>query len=442
MLRRYYLLPAALFVVLTFSLLSCKDEDNEVGLDIQPPGDELKLVSTDTATVIAYSRLVDSVKTDETSVSLLGSLLDPVFGRTTASFYTQFRLAKTAFSLGENPGADSLILSLAYDDYYGDTNAVLTLKIYEMAERIYLDSSYFSKNSVDIKPTLLAQKTFTPDFRNDVVVGEDTLDPHLRVNMGELTQELVDKLLNAPEDSLETNDSFLNYFHGLYLTVEPASSNGIIIYFDLLSTLSQMTLYYHNDSGDSLEFGYVLNSSCARFGRFVHDYGLGETGFRNQVAYGDTALGRELCYVQAMGGVKTHIDFPHIRSFYDNGKIALNEARLFLKTHEAAPALPVADFVVLVANDGKGGFSILPEQTEGSGYFGGYYDKYAGGYWFRITETIQDLMRSEEPRYGFDLYLSGGAINAERVLITGTDPQDPLNQENRMKLVLTYTLID
>jgi hypothetical protein len=50
-------------------------------------------------------------------------------------------------------------------------------------------------------------------------------------------------------------------------------------------------------------------------------------------------------------------------------------------------------------------------------------------------------MRSEDPDYGFDLYLSGGAINAERVLITGPDPQDPLLSENRMKLVITYTVL-
>jgi hypothetical protein len=443
MLNRNMLRPwGTMLIAMLFVWSACNKSDNDVGLSIQPPGDKLNLATSDTTEIIAYSQLVDSVKTDETSISMLGSMLDPVFGRTTASFYTELRLVKTAFSFGENPVADSMILKLEYEKYYGDTNAVLTVKVYEMDERIHIDSAYFSNDFVSFNPTLLAQKTFTPDFRNDVIADGDTLDPHLRLNMTELTPSLVDKLLAAPADSMATNESFLNYFHGLYVTVESATSGGIIMYLDLISPLSRMTLHYHNDSGDSLEFDYSINSNCARFGRFVHDYNLGSTEFRNQVVYGDTALGRKVCYTQAMGGVKTHILLPNIRNYYDNGKIAVNEARLFLRTYEEEPPLPLATYVVLVRRQPNGGYSVLEDQLEGANYFGGYYDKNAGGYWFRITQTVQDLMRSDDPFSGFDLYLSGGAINAERVLIAGTDPQAPDDPEKRMKLVVTYTLLN
>ncbi|MFO7613875.1 MAG: DUF4270 domain-containing protein [Bacteroidales bacterium] len=434
--------PACLLITAIVLLTGCTKDLNEVGIDIQPPGDKLNVVSTDTTLVVAYSQLVDSIKTDETSVSLLGSIVDPVFGRSTASIYTQLRLFRTGFSFGTNPVADSLILSLKYANHYGDSAAMLTLKVFELDESFYIDSSYYSHQTLAVKPSLLAQKTFSPDFKSNVIVGTDTLDPHLRINLGELTTDLMDRLVNIPSDSMASNESFLNYFKGLYLTVEDAFGGGIIIYFDMLSTLSGMELHYHNDDGDTLSYNYIINSNTGRFGHFMHDYSLGDPAFRAQVLENDTSLGQQICYVQALGGVKTNIRFPDIRHFYDDGKIAVNEARLFMKTYEEEPGLPLAKFLILVARKSDGGFTLLDEQLEGTTFFGGFYDKRNKGYWFRITSTVQELMRSTEPDYGFDLYLSGGSVNAERVLLVGPEPQLPVNPEDRMRLVVTYTRLN
>lgn len=435
--KKFSWFSAGLFLVAAILLTTCKKEDNNLGLNIQPPGDKLNVVSTDTSTVIAYSQIADSVKTDETSLSLIGSLLDPVFGKSTASFYTQFRLSKSAYDFGTTPYPDSLILSLDYAAFYGDSTAPMTIKVYELADQLHIDSTYYSNQTVNIKSTLLAQKTFTPDFSNNVIIGEDTLDPHLRINLNSLTSELAFKLLSA--DSMADNSSFLNYFYGLYVTVEPVNSGGSIISLDLMSTLSEMTMYYHNATGDSLKFQYVINSSCARFGNFTHDYSLGDAAFKAQVLNKDTSLGKSICYVQALGGVKTFVRFPHIKDYYANGKIAVNEARLFVYANEPDAELDVASTLVLVTKDADSGYIITQDQLEGASYFGGFYDKNRHGYWFRITSTVQELMRSENPDYGLEIYVSGGAVNAQRVLLNGTSPQLPVAPEDRMKLVITYT---
>jgi hypothetical protein len=439
MLKKFSWFTTILILILAFFIASCDKEDHNVGLEIQPPDDKLSVVSTDTTTVTAYSQIVDSVKTDETSVTLLGSLLDPVFGKSTACFYSQFRLSETAFSFGTNPVADSLILTLKYKDHYGDTNAVMTVRVYELAEQIHIDSQYYSNQSVAVKETLLGQKTFTPDFRNDVIVGTDTLDPHLRINLGTLSAELSTKLLNAPADSMASSTSFLNYFYGLYIAAEPANSGGIMIYLDLMSSLSEMTLYYHNDAGDSLSYQYLINSNCARFGHYAHDYTLASSEFKAQVIDKDTALGKNFCYEQALGGVKTFLRFPYIKNYYSSGKIAVNEARLFLSCYETDPELGVSSTLVLVKKNSEGGYDITNDQLQGEGYFGGYYDKNLNGYWFRITSTVQDLMRSDDPDYGLEVYVSGGSVNASRVILNGTSPQLPSSPEDRMKLIITYT---
>lgn len=442
MLKKFSWFSAGLFLITALLFTTCKKENNGLGLEIQPPGDKLNVFSTDTTSVFAYSQIVDSVRTDEISVSLLGSILDPIFGKSTASFFTQLRLSQSAVSFGTNPVLDSLILSLKYKGYYGDTNAVMTVRVFELAEQIQLDSQYYSQQSVAIKETLLGQKTFTPDFTNDVILGEDTLAPHLRVNLGTLTSELADKLFNAPADSMADNNSFLNYFYGLYVTAEPANSDGIIIYLDLLSSLSEMTLYYHNNTEDSLSFEYLINSNCARFGNYSHDYSLGSPAFKTQAIDKDTTLGKSICYVQALGGVKTFVRFPSIKNYYSNGKIAVNEARLFLSCYESDPGLEIASTLVLVKRKAEGGYTITNDQLDGADYFGGYYDKDNHGYWFRITSTIQELMRSSDPDYGLEIYVSGGAVNAQRVLLNGTSPQLPSAPEDRMKLIITYTTLN
>jgi hypothetical protein len=441
-LKRFKWFSAGLFLVSTLFFTNCNNEINELGLDIQPPNDKINVLSTDTTAVISYSQIVDSIKTDETSLSLLGSMADPVFGVSTAGFYTQLRLSTTAHDFGETPTLDSLVLSLDYKDFYGDSTAVMTVRVFELAEQLQGDSSYYSNRSMAIKETLLGQKTFVPDFENKVIIGTDSLDPHLRINLSALDPALANRLLNAPADSMASNSSFLNYFYGLYVTAEPVTSGGLIIYFDLMSNLSEMTLYYRNATTDSLEYSYVINSNCARFGHFEHDYSLGSAGFKAQVIDKDTTLGNSTCYIQALAGVKTFVRFPEIKDFYANGKIAVNEARFFIKCNETEPILDYATTLIMVKKNAEGSYDILDDQLNGEGYFGGYYDKYSKGYWFRITSTIQNLMRSDDPDYGFEVYLSGGAVNAERVVLTGANPLLPELQEDRMKLVITYTTLN
>jgi hypothetical protein len=427
---------------MALTISACKDDDNNLGLNLQPPNDKLNIVYSDTTKVVAYSQLVDSIRSDETSTTLLGSLLDPVFGKTTASFYTQFRLSKSSHSFGDNPVADSLVLTLLYDGSYGDSTAEITLKVHEMAGQIHPDTNYYSNQSVALKQTLLAQKTFVPNYEDSVIVLGDTLIPHLRVNLGQISSELVDRLINIPADSMETNESFLNYFYGLYVSAEPTIFNGQLIYFDLVASLSRMTIYYHNDTEDSLRFDYVINANCARFGHFEHDYSLASQAFKAQVLDKDTALGQATCYAQSLSGVKTFVRFPNIRNYYDNGKIAINEARLFVNCFQSDPDLPVATNLILVQKADSAGYIVTLDQLEGSDYYGGEYDSKKNGYWFRITLTIQDLLQSTDPDNGFEIYLSGGAVNAERVLLSGPDPLLLPQEEDRMKLVITYTEID
>ena len=91
------LITATLLVFL--SLSSCNKEPYLVGYDILPPNDTIGISVTDTVTVWAYTILHDSTRSDETPTNILGSIVDPVFGKTTASFHAQFLMSSEASAL-------------------------------------------------------------------------------------------------------------------------------------------------------------------------------------------------------------------------------------------------------------------------------------------------------------------------------------------------------
>ena len=86
------------FLLLCFSLFltsffaGCKDEE-EVGLNLLPPNDQLYTDFNDTSTVLTQTVIEDSLRTDELSLQLIGSDRSPVFGLSVTSVYAHVNLA-------------------------------------------------------------------------------------------------------------------------------------------------------------------------------------------------------------------------------------------------------------------------------------------------------------------------------------------------------------
>ncbi|RLD36374.1 MAG: hypothetical protein DRI74_09140, partial [Bacteroidetes bacterium] len=134
------------------SLVSC-DKPGDIGEDLVVLDDnKLNVTFTDTLTINAYSVIVDSVTTNKLKYNLLGSYYDGVFGTTTASIYTQMRLSDNNVDFGANAVCDSVILSLDYYGFYGDTASEQTLRAYEVDEKMYPDSLYFSNDTLSVMP--------------------------------------------------------------------------------------------------------------------------------------------------------------------------------------------------------------------------------------------------------------------------------------------------
>ena len=189
----------------------CKDED-ELGTSLLPSADQLYTSFSDTATVNSSTQTEDSLRTDELSYQLLGSDNDPVFGVSVASVYTSVNLEGTP-TFGFQPVADSLVLYLAYAGFYGDTSSSQTLNVYPLTEDIHIDSSYYASKTFTNDPTTLGSLVYTPHPKTKVIVGSDTLSPHLRITLNKILADSIVALNGKTE--LSSNANWLAYFKGL-----------------------------------------------------------------------------------------------------------------------------------------------------------------------------------------------------------------------------------
>ncbi len=427
---------------------SCTKKAKIIGLELRPTG-EFIVESNDTSTLVVHSIVQDSMITSNYSRILLGSMMDPVFGKTTANYFTQIRLQPDFidFNFGQNAVIDSLILALEYDGYYGDTNTFQTFRVYELNEKLIADSGHYynSSDKLLLSGTEIGRLTFQPMPNVGVALGAgDTVSPHIRINLSELTSEFGDKFLSTPLNILQDNDLFMDYIYGLGIIADPVNEAGSVLYFNLLGTRSDLTIYYHNDASAGIVYSMDLYDSTYHFNNFDHyNYQDASPEFKAQVLEGNAALGEENIYVQALGGVYTKINFPFIKNLKTIGKLAINAAELTIKSAEENNGNKAPDRLTLVEinSDGTPSDAII-DLYEGEDYFGGYYDTLNKEYKFQIARYIQQLITKDSTDYGVYLKVYGSATQGGQFILKGTNPALPTPYSNRLKLKVTYTVIE
>ncbi len=430
----YFLL--LFFTILLFS--QCSKPAGQIGAIILPEDSKLNLFYTDTASIYAFSEPNDSIRTDHLATSMMGSVSDPVFGITNAGFYMQFLLSIPKHSFGDNPKLDSLVIQLAYGgNNYGDTNSTITVHVYEMMESIEYDTVYYSNTVIPVGSVDYADYTFTPRPVDSIVVDGDTIPPALRFSLSDRSTALGEKLLNIPTDNMTDNDVFLEYLKGLYIVAQPTYSKGTLLSFDLNSLYTMMTIYYSNDTVDSLRYNYVTRSSATRINRFANFFAAGDNSFQQQVLQGDTALGKERFYVQGTTGVRSVIKIGDMKSWRDMGIIAVNEAKLILSGAEEEPLWGAPPKLLLYEINEDGKNEHLEDQGMGDDYFGGVYKSSTNSYEFRITQYIQSLIDdTTKTNYGLSLYVDSPWYIPNRFIFNGNDTTF---KERRLKLNILYT---
>ena len=137
---RPVILPV-LFLILLVAGVSCEDEATDIGLELKSVLGRVQPVYVDTLRIHTSVRTMDSVRTDHAKSYVLGNILDPVFGRTRATFATQYRLSNP-WTPGNNADVDSVKLFLVIGDYKGNEVTQQRINVYESFRTLRYDTIY------------------------------------------------------------------------------------------------------------------------------------------------------------------------------------------------------------------------------------------------------------------------------------------------------------
>lgn len=426
-----------LFICFAFN--SCK-KSTLIGNDLLPNSDDLNGIYTDTLTLFSKTVAEFPLKTTTNSKFLLGCVNDPVFGKSSASIFTQFQIGgQVDLGSPDSLFIDSLVLTMQYSGHYGSFTDFQNIKVYQLTQDLNADSAYYSNRSFSCYSNEVGRKlNFTPDFSSTMIIVNDTIPASLRIRLSDhLGQDLLRQSKGA---NFASNSAFQNYFKGLLIESDSMQNGKGVMYFNLTSSISasKLTVYYHKPDVSALAFDFVIGTDCATFNHYTHDYVSTDI----QSAFQSNLTSDSVVYVQSMAGVKTKITIPNLKNL---GKILVNKAELEITVPswqidpDSVFQCPARMLCLLADSNGKN--LVIPDQISSHLVYGGYRETvYLDGekifkYKFSITEHMQDLVNGGVVDYGLFLLTYPSPEIADRIILAGGNN----NESIRMKINLIYT---
>jgi Domain of unknown function (DUF4270) len=441
-------------------LYSCKPDESDIGAGLIPGQDQLNTlvyeVPLQSKTVLDDSALVYSGGIGVGTL-LLGSYVDPVFGKTSTGFAAEFAplVASATFGKPDSFQIDSVVLSLEYASgtgvkpYYGDVSKLRgaqKVKVYRWNEEISDTTKYYSNYQVQYS-TLLGEKSFVPNF--STVTFSDTFSvtepAQLRIK---LNADAVNLFKNA-NDSMVDRTTFYKYLQGLYVVADNGfqqPGDGAILRFN--AAACRIRVYYKNNTNNSSNpfdfLDFVSTTTTRKIALFQHNYA--NTQVQQAIQSGFAA---DKLYIQPLAGVKTKVilpDFDTIPEFADtNAKYVVNRAELVIPADVMGYSFyyPVPNSLVAYAVNPDALYDnvanppgiLVRDYTDVSQfYYGGKYDTETSEFVLRISLHLSDILNRKVKDKGLYLATDFPNTEAKRLIIS--------NETGRkIRLRLIYTKI-
>ncbi|MDX8338262.1 DUF4270 domain-containing protein [Draconibacterium sp. IB214405] len=397
-------------LVAVSAFVACNNEQNDLGLGVLPEEDLINVRNISVSDKIASFTFSESnLVSNQASVNLLGSFKDPVFGKTTAHFASQFRLTEYP-DFGTNPVVDSVRLYIFYRNIYGDTLTTQRLKVYEMESDLLPATDVEYTQDIDLKSMASTVPLAEFDFNPKVELDSATQDTNYQLLTIPLANSLGEKLIGADSLDMINNDVFLQYFKGLYIESEDVSGEGALINIHTLPTStfqgSALLVYFNNDENtidleddeepDTMSQAYLITSNSARVSAIVHDY----TGTPFLENLDSEDVEEDLVYVQPTGGLKSRITITGLESWKDSVNMGINKAEIVFHVDTIASDIhnyppPSQLLFTFVAPDGEEYQPI--DYFFNPTYYGGYLDTSDYTYSFNITQHVQRIIDVTDP---------------------------------------------
>jgi hypothetical protein len=394
---------------------------------------------TDTVQITAYSIPEDSIYSANLSYAQLGSMYDPIFGVTTANFYSEIFLTNSRTRFNTNPVFDSAYLYLPYKSSYGDTLSNMTLHVYALTESIIDSLHTYSNTTLSYdQANPLGEITFQPHPHDSTFYNGKMQAPMLRIP---INSNFGNYILNADTASLNTNAAFVQYFKGICIVADPqtTSGKGSIVTFSMPSDYSRIVMYYHNLPSDTVKnYTFSITTDCSKFQNYDHNGYAEAIPMLKQQLDGNSSLGQQFLFAQGLAGVKIKIEFPYLNKWFENEKIMVNDAQLILGNASVSDIFSNPSSITLreVGEAGTTSPLTIVDENESSAYFDGSYNESTNSYRFRLTRYIQQVLTGKVNDNGLHLVIPSGSYLGSRLVLNGTAAT-----QSDLKLYIRYTKI-
>ena len=428
-----------LFLLCTLALFSfsaCKKPTDLQADGLLQPEDVLYANQSDTTRILSYIVREDTLSTDELSACLLGSYSDETFGKTLASFSTQFVLSGANPSIPETFEVDSVIFSVAYTGYSYGSLGEGYLSVKELSADLPKSGSFNSSyNAPVMNENLLADASQTFQFKPKTYLfgTADSLAPQLRIP---LKTSLGTRLLQPTDPAaLESDENFQSYFKGL--KVEAGSYPMGVVALDLTNINSKITVYYRFDNGglaDTTFYEFPVTSDCGRYSRLQHFYQYATQPELQGLTTVDTIANQSNMYLQAGAGVKTKLVLPNLLNLQLSAGRIVNKAELIVPFELDSRYSPTTQIFIFYQNS-EGTLVALPDQF--SGTIGGGLELSNKRYRFNITQYVQNVISGELENAPLFIVSGAAGVSVNRTILHGPDYSTIASENTR--LIITYS---
>lgn len=421
---------------------ACKKPVDSIGSDVGILDSTINAKYIDTMKVEVYTIREDSVRSDRSNFGTLGEMWDPIFGKTDANVYANFKLNQLYGSegLGNVTAVDSAYLSLTYSSsgYFGDITKLRgpqRITVYRLLTDLTYYSTtergYFSNLSLpydSLNP--LGSAVIVPRPYDSVRVAGVNQGPQIRIK---LRNDFAYSLITANPSAFLSDEAFASYFKGVYVTSDAIADfdskiTGAILYLLMPGLQSKISIYYRDNNGNQV-FSASVKETGVWINRFRHEYSGSDIQFTN-----GKAPGVQNIYIQPMAGCIAQVNLPDLSYFRNNKSKAINKVELIFHVDQEKTGnyiLPQRLYLVRKASDGLL-YKLPDDQTTGT--IGGIYDQVNKQYKFSITFHVSNLIQGITPNDPLILDMDFKSSRAERVVLNGTAASD-----KKVEFKLFYT---
>jgi hypothetical protein len=426
--RFFLFLSSLAFISLFF--FSCKkiNESTHLGEDLLPGVDNIMTFQSYLPTQTSNHVFNDTSILFYSDPVAIGDINDPDFGHTHADAYFDISSPtpyNAIYPFGNKDsilGVDSVVLSLAYNGAYGDTNTTQTFDVFEIAQSSgFSDTVGYKFGDPDITTTgpALGTKTFVVNTLNDTVLhvraGDTTkIVGVLRIPLpNSLGTRLINYDTTSGANGAYNKDSiFKTLFRGL--AIKSRNAGNALTYFLPNHVDTRLIVYFRKTSAG------IKDTTLVSFNHLhvnLDQPGAQADLIRRSPAGGWAtylAGGTDKIYIQSAPGSYATIRIPALDTFRNS---VIHRAELiFTKIPSPGDNIftpPAALFLDHISTAGDTAFSFDSDmgfQTAAPGLGAYDIDKFGGKlrsddtYRFNITRYVQSIVTRKDPNHILRLF--------------------------------------